>query len=87
MGIIQALRYEVPRPNALQRGAWVISSSRPGSWVFARSLHHMDKAILARHYLNKGSEVQNANYWYILIYFADFRLGYDTFNPLLGGID
>src|SRR5580692_2739167 len=46
MGIIQALHYEVPRPNALQRGTWLISSSRPGSWLFARSLHHMDKAVL-----------------------------------------
>lgn len=47
MGIIQALHYEVPRPNALQRGVWVISASRPGSWLFARSLHHIDKAVLA----------------------------------------
>jgi deazaflavin-dependent oxidoreductase (nitroreductase family) len=25
---------------------WVISSSRPGSWLFARSLHHVDAAVL-----------------------------------------
>jgi deazaflavin-dependent oxidoreductase (nitroreductase family) len=47
MGIIQELGYEVPRPNAAQRAMWVVSSSRPGSWLFARSLHHVDKALLS----------------------------------------
>lgn len=47
VGIIQALGYQVPRPNTAQRAAWAVSSSRPGSWLFARSLHHVDKALLA----------------------------------------
>jgi deazaflavin-dependent oxidoreductase (nitroreductase family) len=47
MGIIQDLGYQVPRPNAAQRATWVVSSSRPGSWLFARSLHHVDKALLS----------------------------------------
>jgi deazaflavin-dependent oxidoreductase (nitroreductase family) len=47
MGIIQDLGYQVPRPNAAQRAMWVISSSRPGSWLFARSLHRVDKALLS----------------------------------------
>lgn len=46
MGIIEQLGYQVPQPNAAQRAMWAISSSRPGSWVFARSLHHIDKAVL-----------------------------------------
>ena len=46
VGIIQALKYEVPRPNAVQRAMWHISSSRAGSWLFARTLHHVDKLVL-----------------------------------------
>jgi deazaflavin-dependent oxidoreductase (nitroreductase family) len=47
MGIIQDLGYQVPQPNSAQRTMWIISSSRPGSWLFARSLHHVDKALLS----------------------------------------
>jgi len=47
MGLIQDLGYRVPRPNLLQRGVWAVSSSRPGSWLFARTLHHVDRALLA----------------------------------------
>ena len=47
MGIIQDLGYQVPQPNSAQRAMWIISSSRPGSWLFARSLHHVDKALLS----------------------------------------
>lgn len=31
---------------------WHISSSRPGSWLFAKSLHHIDKGLLG---LSRGS--------------------------------
>ena len=47
MGIIRDLGYQVPSPNKAQRAVWKISASRPGSWLFARSLHHVDKAVLA----------------------------------------
>ena len=47
MGIIRDLGYEVPSPNKAQRAVWKVSASRPGSWVFARSLHRVDKALLA----------------------------------------
>lgn len=48
MGIIQALNYQIPRPNTVQRAIWRLSSSRGGSWVFARTLHHLDKLLLRR---------------------------------------
>ena len=37
----------MPSPNKAQRAVWKVSASRPGSWIFARSLHHVDKALLA----------------------------------------
>src|SRR5947209_1310695 len=40
------LGYEVPTPNRLQRAMWQVSSSRPGSWLFAKLLHHVDKLVL-----------------------------------------
>lgn len=43
MGLIQDLGYEVPSPSAAQRAMWHISSSRPGSWLFSRSLPHVDR--------------------------------------------
>ena len=46
MGIVQALAYEVPKPNQVQRAMWHVSSSRPGAWMFARSMHHIDKFLL-----------------------------------------
>jgi len=46
VGIVQDLDYKVPQPNAAQRAMWHVSSSRPGAWLFARSMHHIDKLLL-----------------------------------------
>jgi deazaflavin-dependent oxidoreductase (nitroreductase family) len=46
MGLIDQLGFEVPQPNRLQRLTWKLSSSRPGSWLFARSLHRADSLVL-----------------------------------------
>ena len=46
MGLIQALAYEVPEPNAAQRAMWHVSSSRPGAWLFAKSGPHLDRFVL-----------------------------------------
>lgn len=46
MGLIEALGYKIPGPNVAQRAMWHISSSRPGAWLFARSLPHVDRWIL-----------------------------------------
>jgi deazaflavin-dependent oxidoreductase (nitroreductase family) len=46
VGIIKELKYEVPQPNAAQRAMWHISSSRAGSWFFARTLPHVDRLAL-----------------------------------------
>lgn len=46
MGLVQALDYKLPVPNVIHRATWHISSSRPGAWLFARSLPHVDKFVL-----------------------------------------
>ena len=46
MGLVQALDYKLPAPSAVQRAMWRISSSRPGAWLFARSMPQVDKFVL-----------------------------------------
>jgi deazaflavin-dependent oxidoreductase (nitroreductase family) len=46
MGLIDQLGFDVPEPNRLQRISGKLASSRPGSWLFARSLHHLDALTL-----------------------------------------
>jgi deazaflavin-dependent oxidoreductase (nitroreductase family) len=46
MGLIDDLGYSVSEANRFQRLVWKISSSRPGSWFFAKTLHHIDRLVL-----------------------------------------
>jgi deazaflavin-dependent oxidoreductase (nitroreductase family) len=46
MGIIQALEYKVRKANAVQVAMQHVAGSRPGAWLFARTLCHIDKALL-----------------------------------------
>jgi deazaflavin-dependent oxidoreductase (nitroreductase family) len=46
MELVQALGYTLPTPNAVQRTMRRLSSSRPGAWLFARSLPQIDKFAL-----------------------------------------
>ena len=46
VGLIDQLGYRVPEANALQRLVWKVSSSRPGAWLFAKTLHHADRLVL-----------------------------------------
>lgn len=46
MGLQQELGYTTRPANAGQRVVQRIASSRPGAWVFARMLHHVDKLVL-----------------------------------------
>ncbi len=46
MGLIDQLDYRVPEANRFQRLIWKVASSRPGSWFFAKTLHHMDRLAL-----------------------------------------
>ena len=46
VGLIDELGYQVTDANRAQRLMWKVSSSRPGAWLFARTLHHMDRIVL-----------------------------------------
>ena len=46
MGLIDQLDYRIPEANRLQRLVWKVSSSRPGAWLFAKTLHHIDRLVL-----------------------------------------
>lgn len=46
MGLIEELDYRVAEANGFQRLVWKVSSSRPGSWFFAKTLHHVDRVVL-----------------------------------------
>ncbi len=46
MGIIQVFGYEVRKPNAAQVVVQHVAATRPGAWFFARTLHHVDRALL-----------------------------------------
>jgi deazaflavin-dependent oxidoreductase (nitroreductase family) len=46
VGIVQSLGYSVPEPNAVQRAMCRVSSSRPGAWLFSRSMPSIDRALL-----------------------------------------
>jgi deazaflavin-dependent oxidoreductase (nitroreductase family) len=46
MGLQQQIGYEIPTPTALQRLMWKVSGSRPGAWLFAKTLHHIDRLVL-----------------------------------------
>ena len=46
VGLIDRLDYRVTEANSLQRLVWKVSSSRPGAWLFAKTLHHVDRLVL-----------------------------------------
>jgi deazaflavin-dependent oxidoreductase (nitroreductase family) len=46
MGIVQAFDFEVRKSNAAQVAMQHIAATRAGAWFFARTLHHIDKALL-----------------------------------------
>jgi deazaflavin-dependent oxidoreductase (nitroreductase family) len=49
VGDLQPLSYD--RANPVQRGLRRVGASAPGSWVFARVLHHIDRPV---HRLTRG---------------------------------
>jgi deazaflavin-dependent oxidoreductase (nitroreductase family) len=46
VGLIDELSYEIPTANRFQRFVWKVSASRPGAWLFAKTLHHVDRLVL-----------------------------------------
>jgi deazaflavin-dependent oxidoreductase (nitroreductase family) len=46
VGIIQEFDYQIPKPNAAQAAMQHIAATRAGAWFFARTLDHIDRALL-----------------------------------------
>ena len=46
VGIIQALDYQVLKPNAAQVAMQHVAATRAGAWLFARTLDHIDSILL-----------------------------------------
>ncbi len=46
MGVAADLGYRIPKPSRLHRLTQVLASTRPGAWVFARSLPHLDDLVV-----------------------------------------
>lgn len=45
MGLISELDYEVKDANAIQRVTQKVAASRPGAWVFQRTMYPIDKGL------------------------------------------
>ncbi|MGA8245691.1 MAG: nitroreductase family deazaflavin-dependent oxidoreductase [Nocardioides sp.] len=45
MGLADDLGYHIPRANPFQRLMQGFASTRPGAWLFARLLRHLDDAV------------------------------------------
>ena len=45
MGVLHDLGYEVKRANGLQRIMQAVGSSRPGAWMFSKTLYQPDKIL------------------------------------------
>jgi deazaflavin-dependent oxidoreductase (nitroreductase family) len=48
MGVLDELDYELEPANAAQRVIQKIAASRPGAWVFQRTLYPVDKVLYER---------------------------------------
>jgi deazaflavin-dependent oxidoreductase (nitroreductase family) len=46
MGIIQEFGYDVRKPSAVHVAMQHIAATRAGAWFFAKTLHHIDRALL-----------------------------------------
>jgi deazaflavin-dependent oxidoreductase (nitroreductase family) len=45
VGVAADIGYRIPRPNLVQRGLQELACTRPGAWVFSRSLRHLDDLV------------------------------------------
>ena len=84
MGLIEALGYHLPAPNAAQRAMWHISSSRPGAWLFARSLPQVDRWILQLSHGQRTLAGVTAGIPVLTVTTTGAKTGQPRSSPLLG---
>jgi deazaflavin-dependent oxidoreductase (nitroreductase family) len=84
MGLVQALGYQIPQPNAAQRAMWHVSASPPGAWLFSKILHRVDKPLLRRTHGRLAVPEILAGIPVITIITTGARTGQRRETPLLG---
>jgi deazaflavin-dependent oxidoreductase (nitroreductase family) len=84
MGLIEALGYEIPTPNAAQRAMWHVSSSRAGAWLFSRSMHHVDGLVLRLSHGQRTAAGITAGVPVLTVTTTGARTGQPRSTPLLG---
>ena len=45
MGLQSVLEYRAPLPNPVQRGMQVVGATKPGSWLFQKTLYRLDRPL------------------------------------------
>ncbi len=84
MGLLEALDYTVKPANVLQRAMQRLASSRPGAWVFQRTVHPVDKLLFR---MSRGRHTATsvlAGVPVILLTTTGARSGTARTMPLLG---
>jgi deazaflavin-dependent oxidoreductase (nitroreductase family) len=81
VGIVAALDYQVPRPNAGQVVMQHFAATRAGAWFFARTLDHIDKVLLR---LSRGQVRVLAGIPVLTVTTTGARTGQRRSAPLLG---
>jgi deazaflavin-dependent oxidoreductase (nitroreductase family) len=84
MGLIEALGYKISAPNAAQRAMWHLSSSRPGAWLFARSLPHVDRWILQLSHGQRTLAGVTAGIPVLTVTTTGAKTGQPRSSPLIG---
>jgi deazaflavin-dependent oxidoreductase (nitroreductase family) len=84
MGLVQALGYQIPQPNAAQRAMWHVSASPPGAWLFLKILHRVDRPLLRRTHGRLAVPEILAGIPVITIITTGARTGQRRETPLLG---
>jgi deazaflavin-dependent oxidoreductase (nitroreductase family) len=84
MGLVQELGYEIPAPNPVQRAMWQVSGSRPGAWLFSRSMHHVDRLVLRLSHGQRTLAGITAGIPVLTVTTTGARTGRPRSAPLLG---
>ena len=84
MGLISELHFDVKDANAVQRVTQMVAASRPGAWVFQRTLYPIDKGLFR---LTKGRLTVPglmAGLPVIMVTTTGAKTGKDRTMPLVG---
>lgn len=84
MGVLHELGYEVKDANRLQRIIQAVGSSRPGAWIFSKTLYQPDKALFEATSGRLTVPSFLAGLPVIMVTTTGAKTGQDRTMPLLG---